>query len=70
MLLYLTTSSAANADAVTIFIPRLKLMDDNDPVQGEFGQTITMPFQAVLPPASVATSGIEQSTIQIVDTTV
>ena len=66
MLVYLTTTSAANSPAVSIYLPRLKFGDGNVNDSGEGGQSITMPFQALKADGSVA--GDEATTIRICDT--
>jgi hypothetical protein len=68
ILLYLTTTSDADSPAVTILLPRIKFSDADAPAQGEAGQTITLPFQALKYVGS--TVGVPQTTIQIVDTEV
>jgi hypothetical protein len=52
--------------AVSIYLPRLKFGDGNVSDAGEGGQSIQMPFQALLGPGTVA--GDENTTIRIVDT--
>lgn len=63
---YLTTTSAVNSPAVSIYLPRLKFGDGNVSDQGEGGQSITMPFQALK--ADGTTAGDEPTTYRIVDT--
>jgi hypothetical protein len=66
VLVYLTTTSAPDAEAVSIFLPRIKLTDADVPLQGMGAQVQTMPFQAL---KYVGTDpGVEQTTIQICDT--
>jgi hypothetical protein len=62
----LTTTSAAASPAISIFLPRIKFGDANLPLQGEGGQTITMPFTALLADGTV--TGVRQSTVYIHDT--
>lgn len=64
-LLYLTTSSAAAADAVTIYLPRLKLGGADVQVSGEADTPISLPFQCLKYVGSG--SGIEQTTIRVHD---
>lgn len=69
VLVYLTATSAINSPAVSIFMPRVKVGGANAPAQGEGGQSITLPFQALKYTANpVTTGGIENTTIQYVDT--
>jgi hypothetical protein len=69
LLLYLTTTNAANSPAWTVLLPRIKLGRASAPQEGELGVTITCPFQALKYQAiAAATSGIENTTIQIYDT--
>lgn len=67
-LAYLTTSNAAAAEAMTFYLPRIKLGGADLQTAGEGGQSITLPFQALKYEGSGA--GIEQTTIQIFDTAV
>ncbi len=66
ILAYLTTTSAVNSPAVTIYLPRLKFGDGNVSDSGEGGQSISMPFQALK--ADGTTAGDEATTIRVVDT--
>ncbi len=66
LLLYLTASSAAAADAMTIYMPRIKLGGADVDTSGEAGQAITLPFQALK--YATAAAGIEATTIQFCDT--
>jgi hypothetical protein len=66
ILAYLTTTSAANSPAVSIYLPALKFGDGNVSDSGEGGQSITMPFQALK--ADGTTIGDEATTIRVVDT--
>jgi hypothetical protein len=66
VLLYLTTASAVNSPAMSIYLPRIKLGDADVDNSGEGGQAITMPFQALKADGTVA--GDEATTIRIVDT--
>lgn len=65
ILAYLTTTSAVNAPAVTIYLPRIKFGDGSVSDSGEGGQSITMPFQALK--ADGTTHGDEATTIRITD---
>jgi hypothetical protein len=66
ILAYLTTTSAANSPAVSIYLPSLKFGDGNVSDSGEGGQSISMPFQALKADGSVI--GDEATTIRVVDT--
>lgn len=69
VLLYLTTTSAANSPALTILLPRVKFGAGGSPnVQGEGGQSITLPFQALRKLTADTTDGVEDTTIHIADT--
>lgn len=68
ILAYLTTTSAANSPAVSIYLPRLKFGDGNVSDAGEGGQQITMPWQALLGTGVGATNGSEGTSVRIVDT--
>lgn len=67
VLLYLTTKTAPDTPAFSIFLPRIKFSDADVPVAGEGLQSITLPFQAL---KHAGAPGIEATTIQIVDTAV
>lgn len=67
---YLTTSNAIGAPANVIYMPRVKFGDADIALAGEGGQQITMPYQALKSGTTAATSGIEDTTIQIADTQV
>lgn len=66
LILQLTTTSAANSPAVTMFLPRIKLTSSDLALQGESGQIITAPFQALRYVGSAA--GVPNTTIRICDT--
>lgn len=66
VLAYLTTSNDAAAQAMSIYLPRVKLSDADLQMQGEAGQSITLPFQALK--ADGSTAGDEATTIFIADT--
>jgi Phage tail tube protein len=66
VLLYLTATSAVNAPAMTIWIPKIKFGDAAINTQGEGGQSITMPFQALKGDATLP--GDLATTIRITDT--
>lgn len=68
ILAYLTTTSAVNTPAVSVYLPRVKFGDADVPMQGEQSQTMTMPFTALK--ADGTTAGDEATTIRIVDTQV
>lgn len=59
------SSSAANAPAVSLYLPRVKASGAQLPMQGETGQLITMPFTAL---KAVAAAGVDATTFQVVDT--
>jgi len=67
ILAYLTTTSDVNSPAMTLYVPRVKFTGDDNPVQGESGQSITLPFQALKYNGTEASTGITGSTIQICD---
>jgi hypothetical protein len=66
LLVYLTTSSTAATPGMTVYMPRIKLTGADVNLQGEAGQVITAPFQALRYTGS--TAGVPTTTIQIVDT--
>lgn len=66
ILAYLTTTQAANAPAVSVFLPRVKFSDADVAVQGMGAQTLTMPFTALKYVGSA--SGVPQTTIAMSDT--
>jgi hypothetical protein len=66
LLAFLTASIADAADAMSIYLPRVKFGDANIGLQGEGGIPITMPFQALKYEGSGA--GIENTTMRIADT--
>lgn len=66
LLAYLTASNAAATDAVTIYLPRLKLGGATVADSGESGQVITAPYQALL--GSGTAAGDVATTIRITDT--
>jgi hypothetical protein len=66
VLAYLTASSAANSDAISVYLPRLKVGGADVATTGEGGQQITMPFTAL---KGLGTAlGDEATTIRVVDT--
>jgi hypothetical protein len=65
ILSYLTTTSAVNSPAATIYLPRIKLTDADVPTSGEGGQTLSLPFTALQ--ADGTTHGDEATTIRITD---
>ncbi|MDP2410355.1 MAG: phage tail tube protein [Pseudolabrys sp.] len=70
ILAYLTTTSAPNSPAMTFFLPRVKLGGADLQTQGEGGQMITLPFQALKYEQAATVAGIEPTTLQIWDTEV
>ena len=66
VLLYLLASTDNAADAMTIFLPKVKLGNAQAGVEGEGGVPITMPFQALRFLGS--TPGVDQTTIAVCDT--
>jgi len=66
VLLYLLASTSATSDAMTVYLPRVKFGGASVAVEGEAGQVITMPFQALK--LATATLGKPATTIQFVDT--
>ena len=65
VLLYLLASSADAADAMTIFLPKVKLGNAQAGIEGEGGVPLTLPFQALRYLGSAA--GIDQTTIAVCD---
>ena len=65
VLLYLLASTDNAADAMTIFLPKVKLGNAQAGVEGEGGVPITMPFQAL---RFGSTPGVDQTTIAVCDT--
>ncbi len=68
ILAYLTTTSAVNTPALTFYMPRVKLGGADLQTQGEGGQSITLPYQALKSTAVEASTGIASATLQICDT--
>jgi hypothetical protein len=68
LLIYLTTTNDAASPAMTFYLPRIKLGGADLQTQGEGGQSITLPFQALRSMTTPATAGVADTTIQIVDT--
>lgn len=68
LLVYLTCTTAANSPANVIYLPRIKLGGADLALQGEAGQMITAPFQALRYIGT--TAGKPNTTIRIVDTEV
>jgi len=66
ILVYLTTTSAVDTPAATIYLPRVKFGAANVATQGMGAQSITMPFQALKYTGSAA--GVVQTTIRFADT--
>lgn len=67
VLLYLLASSADAADAMTIFLPKVKLGNAQAGVEGEGGVPLTLPFQALRYLGSAP--GVDQTTIAVCDST-
>lgn len=66
VLIYLTTSSSDTADAMTIYMPRVKFGGADVSTDGDAGQSITLPFTAIK--YATAGTGIEATTIRFTDT--
>lgn len=66
LLAYLTSTSAVDSPAVSIYLPRIKLGDADSPLQGEAGIIQTCPFQALKGLGTAA--GEDASTIRFQDT--
>lgn len=66
VLFYLTASSDSAADAMTVYMPRVKLGGGDVDTAGNAGQSITLPFTALK--YATAGSGIEATTIRFTDT--
>lgn len=68
MLAYQTSNNDSNSPAFSTYLPRIKLGDADTPLQGEAGLIQTTPFQALKSGSTVATAGIEDTTIRFHDT--
>lgn len=68
LLAFLLGSSADAAPAMSFYLPRIKLGGAEVQTEGEGGQSITLPFQALKSTATEASTGIAATTIQICDT--
>lgn len=66
LLAYLTSTSAVDSPAVSIYLPRIKLGDADSPLQGEAGIIQTCPFQALKGLGTAA--GEDATTIRFQDT--
>lgn len=66
ILAMLTTTSAADSPAVSIYLPRVKLGDADVAVTGEGAQIITAPYQALK--FATAAAGVDATTLRITDT--
>lgn len=66
LLVRLDATSAANTDAISIYLPRIKFGGGNVPAQGEGEQVVTLPFTALL--YGGAAAGVPVTTIRIHDT--
>jgi hypothetical protein len=64
LLIYLTTGSGAATDAISFYLPRIKLGGASVDTSGESGQTLTIPFTALK-----ASTG-DATTLRITDTAV
>lgn len=67
LLAYLEGSNDDDAQAMSFYLPRIKLGGADPQTQGEGGQSITIPFQALKSTATEADTGIAATTIQICD---
>lgn len=67
LLAHVTVGSGAQDHGMSFFLPKLKVGGADLPTQGEGGQIITLPFQALRHAGDSAT-GIDATTMQIVDT--
>ncbi len=65
ILAYLTTTNDANADAISIYLPRVKFSDADVAVTGIGSQTLTMPFTALKYVGNAP--GVPQTTIVMTD---
>jgi hypothetical protein len=68
LLAYLTASNVDAADAMVIYIPKVKFGDADIGLQGEAGIPISMPFTGLKPSNAATVAGIDQSVIQFTDT--
>ncbi len=68
ILAYLTTTSAVNSPANTIYLPRIKVGDAPVAVTGDGAQLLNIPFQALKSTATTSSTGIDATTIQVCDT--
>lgn len=66
LLAFLTSNTDDDSPAASIYLPRIKFGDADIPLDGEGGQIITMPFQALK--YASAGGGIEATTIRFHDT--
>lgn len=66
ILMFLEAGTTQPADAVSIYMPRVKAAAADMQLSGEGGQIVTVPFEALK--AQSAAAGVEQTTIQIHDT--
>jgi hypothetical protein len=66
ILFRLDASSAANTDAISVYMPRVKFGGGNVPAEGEGEQVLTLPFTALLYGGTAA--GVPQTTIRMHDT--
>lgn len=66
LLVRLDATSAANTDAISIYLPKIKFGGAQVPAQGEGEQVVTLPFTALL--YGGATAGVPTTTIRIHDT--
>jgi len=67
ILVFLTTTSAIDAPAMSVYLPRVKMGDASVGLQGEGAQIITAPYQALKSTATESTTGIAATTIFFTD---
>ncbi len=67
ILVFLTTTSAIDSPAMSIYLPRIKMGDASVGLTGEGAQLITAPYQALKSTAVEATTGIPATTIRFTD---
>lgn len=68
LLAYLEGSNVDDAQAMSFYLPRIKLGGADPQTAGEGGQSLTIPFMALKSTATEASTGIASTTIQICDT--
>jgi hypothetical protein len=67
VLLFLTTTSAADSPAATILLPRVKFGDAAVGLTGEGAQLLTMPFTALKSTSTELSTGIVATTVRFTD---